>query len=178
MVHDKWFISDTHFFHANILKFVDKQGQRIRPFSSLEDMHEYMIAKWNSVVNDNDYIYHLGDVTFRYGKEFNELMSRLKGRKRLILGNHDRVKGTDLLKWFEKLDLWKGFKENNFTASHMPLPLENLRDGAVCVHGHVHQNTLNKPGYINVSVEVRNYTPVHIDEIGKEILAFNLKSNT
>lgn len=177
MIHEKWFISDTHFFHTNILKFVDKNGKRIRPFNSLEEMHEYMIEKWNSVVKDNDYVYHLGDVTFQYHGLFNNLMHRLKGKKRLIVGNHDKIWNPALINNFEKADLWKGFKENNFTASHMPLPLENLRDGAVCVHGHVHQNSLNKPGYINVSVEVRNYTPVHIDEIGKEIRAFNLNSN-
>lgn len=169
MIHDKWFISDTHFFHENILRFKDLAGQKVRHFESIKEMHEYMIEKWNSVVKDNDYVYHLGDVTFKYDKEFNQLMSRLKGRKRLILGNHDKIKGTNLLDWFEKVDLWKGFKEHNFTASHIPLMLQSLRDGAYNVHGHVHQNSLNNPNYINVSVEVRNYTPVHIDEIGAEI---------
>lgn len=167
-VHEKFFISDTHFFHANILKFTGEDGKRIRPFNSLEEMHEYMIEKWNSVVKDNDNVYHLGDVTFQYHRGFNELMSRLKGRKRLILGNHDKIKGTNLMDWFEKLDLWKGFKEFNFTASHMPLRLGSFRDGAVNVHGHTHQNMVEGP-YINVSVEVRDYTPVHIDEIGEEI---------
>ncbi len=76
--HDKWFISDTHFFHANILKFLNKQEQRIRPFQSLEEMHELMIERWNSVVKDRDYVYHLGDVTFQYHRPFNNLMHRLK----------------------------------------------------------------------------------------------------
>jgi calcineurin-like phosphoesterase family protein len=169
MTHDKWFISDTHFFHTNILRFTGKDGKRIRPFDSLEDMHEYMIEKWNSVVKDNDYVYHLGDVTFQYHGAFNNLMHRLKGKKRLIVGNHDKIWNPALIQNFEKADLWKGFKEHNFTASHMPLPLESLRDGAFCVHGHVHQNTLDKPGYINVSVEVRDYTPVHTDELAKEM---------
>ncbi len=128
-----------------------------------------MVKKWNSVVKDHDFVYHLGDVTFKYDKDFNNLMSRLKGQKRLILGNHDKIKGTNLMDWFQKVDLWKGFKEHNFTASHIPLMLQSLRDGAYCVHGHVHQNSLNNPNYINVSVEVRDYTPVHIDTIGEEI---------
>lgn len=168
-VHDKWFISDTHFFHANMLKFTDAVGKTIRPFDDVKEMNEIMVQNWNSVVKDNDFVYHLGDVTFDYGKEFNQLMSRLKGRKRLILGNHDKIKGTNLLDWFEKVELWKGFKEHNFTATHIPLMLQSLRDGAYNVHGHVHQNSLNNPNYINVSVEVRKYTPVNIDEIGAEI---------
>lgn len=172
-VHEKWFISDTHFFHTNMLKFTfeDEKGrtQRVRPFNSLEEMHEYMIEKWNSVVDYDDYVYHLGDVTFQYHRGFNELMSHLNGKKRLILGNHDKIKGTNLLDWFEKVELWKGFKEYNFTAVHIPLMLSSLRDGAYCVHGHTHRNSLNNPNYINVSVEVRDYTPVHIDAIGAEI---------
>lgn len=169
MIHEKYFISDTHFFHGNMMKFTDGQNLPIRPFTSVQDMNEYMVKKWNSVVKDNDYVYHLGDVTFDYGKDFNTLMSRLRGRKRLILGNHDKIKGTNLLDWFEKVELWHGFKEYNFTAVHIPLMLSSLRDGAYCVHGHVHQNSLNNPNYINVSVEVRDYTPVHIDTIGMEI---------
>jgi calcineurin-like phosphoesterase family protein len=170
MVHEKFFISDTHFFHNSILKFTGADGKRIRhQFNSFEEMHEYMIEKWNSVVKDNDYVYHLGDVTFQYHRGFNELMHRLKGKKRLIVGNHDKIWNPALQMHFEKVDLWKGFKEHNFTASHFPLRLESLRDGAFNVHGHIHQNMMEDPHYINVSVEVRDYTPVHIDQIGQEI---------
>lgn len=168
-IHEKFFISDTHFFHTNILKFTGDDGKRIRPFDTLEEMHEYMIAKWNSVVKDQDFVYHLGDVTFQYHGAFNNLMSRLKGQKRLIVGNHDKIWNPALQMAFQKVDLWKGFKGHNFTASHMPLRLEGLRDGAFNVHGHTHQRMMEDKRYINVSVEVRDYTPVHIDEISKEI---------
>lgn len=164
MTHDKWFISDTHFFHANILRFTDDEGNRIRPFDSLEEMHEYMIAKWNSVVKDNDYVYHLGDVTFQYHGAFNNLMHRLRGKKRLIVGNHDKIWNPGLMQHFEKADLWKGFKEYNFTASHFMLKEGTFRDGDYNVHGHIHQNKSNLP-YINVCVEQNDYTPVNIDEI-------------
>lgn len=169
MIHDKWFISDTHFFHANILKFIGADGKRIRPFSSLEEMHELIIDNWNSFVKDNDYVYHLGDVTFQYHGEFNKLMSRLKGKKRLIIGNHDKIWNPALMRWFEKAELWKGFKEGNFTCSHMPGLLEGLRDGAYNVHGHTHQNMKEDRHYINVCVEVRDYFPVHYDQILMEI---------
>lgn len=169
MIHDKWFISDHHFFHTNILKFEDDNKMKIRPFTSLEDMHEYMIKRWNSVVKDNDNVYHLGDVTFRYDRNFNSLMGNLKGRKRLIIGNHDNVKEQGLVKWFEKVELWKGFKDEGFTCTHMPHRLESLRDGTFNVHGHTHQNHMEDVHYINVCVEPRDYTPVHMDQILKEI---------
>jgi calcineurin-like phosphoesterase family protein len=178
MVHEKWFISDTHFFHANILKFVEEDKERTRreyeynpdhPNISVNSMHEDMIQKWNSVVGSRDYVYHLGDVTFQYNGPFNHLMSRLNGLKRLIVGNHDKIWNPALMKWFEKADLWKGFKESNFTASHMPLREGSFRDGAFNVHGHTHRHVLTDPRYINVCVETRNYTPVHLDTIVEEI---------
>jgi calcineurin-like phosphoesterase family protein len=169
MIHEKWFTSDTHFFHTNMLKFVDDNKQRIRPFSSLEEMHEIMIERWNSCIKNDDFVYHLGDVTFQYHKPFQELMYRLKGNKRLIVGNHDKLKQEGLLKHFSKVMLWHGFKEHNFTASHMPLLLDKLRDGKFNVHGHTHQNCMQDKHYINVSVEVRDYYPVHLDTIIKEI---------
>jgi calcineurin-like phosphoesterase family protein len=176
MLHEKWFVSDTHFFHANILKFLRNDGKRLRhEFHNLEDMHEYMVSKWNENVKDNDYVYHLGDVTFQYHAGFNNLMSRLKGKKRLIVGNHDAIWNPALMRWFEKVDLWKGFKEHNFTASHMPLRIDGFRDGAFNVHGHVHANSLVDKRYINVSVEVRGYSPVHLDTIGKEIKDANVQ---
>lgn len=174
MSHEKFFISDTHFFHANILKFLGDDGKRIRPFDSLEDMHEYMIEKWNSVVKDSDYVYHLGDVTFQYHGAFNNLMHRLKGKKRLTPGNHDKIWNPALQQHFEKCEYWKGFAESNFTACHIPT-LTSPRDGNFWVHGHTHSRYIKDAAgnlvknCINVCVEVRDYTPVHIDEISKEI---------
>lgn len=168
MVHEKFFISDTHFFHTNILKFIGDDGKRIRPFDSIEAMHEYMIEKWNSVVKDNDYVYHLGDVTFRYDGAFNNLMSRLKGNKRLCIGNHDKIWNPCLQKAFQKVEYWKGFKEGNFTALHIPT-ITKPRDGNFWVHGHTHQRNIEADNCINVCVEVRDYTPVHYDQILKEI---------
>lgn len=178
MIHDKWFISDTHFFHTNILKFVDGQGHRIRPFDSLEHMHEHMIERWNHYVKDNDYVYHLGDVTFRYHGAFNNLMKRLKGHKRLVVGNHDKIWNPALINNFDKAYTWRGFKEGNFTATHHPHRLDGLRDGAFNVHGHTHQNQLPDLHYINVCVEVRDYWPVNYDTILEEIKDANKRLNT
>lgn len=81
----KFYTSDTHFGHANIIGHCD------RPFRHVDEMDEGMIHRWNSVVGETDIVYHLGDFTFELGQEprVRQIFERLNGRKYLILGNHD-----------------------------------------------------------------------------------------
>lgn len=78
---NQFFISDTHFSH-NLMMMN-------RPFSSIEEMDEHMIEMWNLVVDYNDIVWHLGDFSFADERNTRIIFNRLKGRKRLILGNHD-----------------------------------------------------------------------------------------
>ncbi len=50
-----FFTSDTHFNHANIIRFCN------RPFKDVEQMNEVMIANWNNVIGKDDTVFHLGD---------------------------------------------------------------------------------------------------------------------
>jgi calcineurin-like phosphoesterase family protein len=162
---EKWFISDTHFFHENIIKFCN------RPFINAEHMNEFMISEWNNCVSPQDKVYHLGDVALGAGGNegrLANLLRRLNGHKRLIVGNHDNLKSSALQTNFQKIDLWKGFKTEGFTCVHIPLEIDQLRDGDVCVHGHIHDN-LKKGRYINVCVEHTKYRPMHMDEILERI---------
>lgn len=166
-----WFISDTHFFHANMLKFTDDKGALVRPgFASIEDMNETMVQNWNAVVKPQDHVWHLGDVTFQYNGIFNNIMSQLNGHKRLVVGNHDKMLNPNLFRWFEKVELWRGFKEENFVCSHIPLRKDNFRGGVQYnVHGHIHERVIDDPTYVNVCVEQINYTPISMEEITDRI---------
>lgn len=160
-----FFTSDTHFDHANFLRFTDDTGKKIRPFYSVEEMNETMIERWNSVVTVTDKVYHLGDVTFRT-KDFGRIGSRLNGHKRLLVGNHDDVKDMNLTRWFQKIHLWRIFKSENFVCTHIPIPKDQFRHKVhYNVHGHIHQNVIADPQYVNICVEQTNYTPLSMDEI-------------
>lgn len=163
---EKWFISDTHFFHENIIRFCE------RPFQDAQQMNEFMVDKWNRTVAPGDKVYHLGDVACGFGgddSKLGNLLGRLNGKKRLVVGNHDNLKSVSLQKHFEKLELWYGQKKWGFTCSHIPLPLEHLRDGNFCVHGHIHNAIKNDPHYINVCVEHTLYGLLNIDDIFKQM---------
>jgi len=78
-----FFISDTHFNHQKIIEYCN------RPFSSVEEMNEALIANWNRTVGPNDHIFHLGDFAMGDVDEWNSILNRLNGKIHLILGNHD-----------------------------------------------------------------------------------------
>lgn len=166
-----FFISDTHFSHNNILTFKDKDDKFIRPgFKDIDEMNETIIQNWNKTVSPNDKIYHLGDVSFRNPDAMHSVLSRLNGRKRLIMGNHDTMDIMHYAKHFEKIGSWRTFKgiaSHPFVACHYPLHTDsfNYRGVGYCVHGHIHERVMKEPNFINVCVEKTNYTPVHIDDL-------------
>jgi calcineurin-like phosphoesterase family protein len=181
---DIWFISDTHFSHHSILTFTGKDGLTIRNgFDSVEEMDEKIIDNWNKVVTPQHKIYHLGDVVFGGVKNLHRIMPRLLGKKRLIVGNHDNYKMSEYEKYFQKIYSWRSFGEfaKPFVACHYPLHYNafNYRRGnpSNCVHGHIHEKLVTLEGealklgikYANVCVEHRNYGPVHIEDLMKEL---------
>ena len=157
-----WVTSDTHFNHSNIIKYCD------RPFSSSLEMDEALIENWNSVVKTGDKVYHLGDVYIKAKKGYIEsILKRLNGNKRLILGNHDNGKDQILQRYFEKILMWRDFKDFGFLLTHIPIHESSVIKDRVNVHGHIHQRQSPEGRYINVCVEKTNYTPIHIEEIRK-----------
>ncbi len=160
---DTYIISDTHFGHKNIVKYCD------RP----ENHDEVMFDKWLRTVSIDDTVLHLGDLTFKGGEFMNLRM--LPGKKYLIKGNHDHKKdsyynelGFTVLKG--EVSFQQGPRKILF--SHYPEPFTKGWD--VNIHGHIHNNgdvTLEDNGrrFINVSVEVMDYTPTKLRDILKEV---------
>jgi len=60
---------------------INELGKFLIPFHD-----EMLVEKWNSVVNPNEYILHLGDFAF---KGIEEWTRKLNGNKILLRGNHD-----------------------------------------------------------------------------------------
>lgn len=167
---DRFVISDTHFRHANaVLKFKRADGTPLRDFSSVEECDEFMVEQWNKTVSKNSTVYHLGDVAI--AKRGLEVVKRLNGKKRLIMGNHDVFKNKDYYEaGFEKLAGVRVFVDK-FVLSHIPLFEKCVSDRFICnVTGHLHANYINSPRYLTVSVEQTNYTPLSFEEVEKRII--------
>jgi calcineurin-like phosphoesterase family protein len=155
-------VSDTHFGHANILKFHNSHGVYVRPgFKDVHEMDEHMIERWNAVVRPQDHVYHLGDVAMVANAL--PLCKRLHGHKRLVRGNHDIFR--------TRLYLAAGFSEiygmrvlNNTMLTHAPIHPDSLGRFRGNLHGHIHEKPSPAGPYYNVSVERINYTPITLED--------------
>lgn len=165
-----YFTSDQHFGHFNIIRLCG------RPFESLEAMNETMIEKWNAKVHRDDTVYVLGDLFFR-NKDPLPILKRLKGKKHLIIGNHDKswMRNNFIEDYFESSQLMKVVSVDGvcLTLCHYPMmSYPSGRDGFM-VYGHIHGNTnmefwpliRSRAEMLNAGVEVNDYAPVSLEEM-------------
>lgn len=176
-----FFTSDTHFNHANIIKYCN------RPFVSVNEMNEQLINNWNSVVGNDDVVYHLGDIGFFNSNTpeqytLKSIIQKLNGRIYLIMGNHD---DWNLIN--KNAKLFAGITNaghvyiNNIKVylNHFPyLCFDGSNRGAIQMFGHVHSGPGQEGGFdierlqylyknnqYDVGVDNNNYKPVEFNEI-------------
>ncbi|GFN32997.1 metallophosphoesterase [Paenibacillus xylaniclasticus] len=155
-----FFTSDHHFGHKGIIDFES------RPFTSVDEMNEFMIEKWNAVVGKNDKVFHLGDFSFLNQEKTAAIVARLNGRKYLILGNHDRGRSRSwwLEAGFDEVSEYPIIYKEFFFLSHEPMYM-NKHMPYVNVHGHIHSQKYEGLNYFNVSVEHWDYSPITFEQI-------------
>ena len=172
-----YFISDPHFGHENILKMCQ------RPFENVEEMNEAMIDAWNQRVTGNDTVFILGDLFYRC-PDPESILQRLKGKKRLIIGNHDSswMDNVDLSRYFVSVDPFLEITDGvrAITLCHYPLLTWKHKLRTYMVHGHIHNDTTSdffpllvaRERVLNAGVEVNGYRPVTFEELQQNNQAF------
>jgi len=174
MTRNVWIISDTHFLHANMLKFLGEDGLPFRGkhFKDQAECDELMIENWNAVIKPEDHVWHLGDVFIGPKTDFEKIWVKLQGHKRLIVGNHDDIrylsgKGHKGQWFFEKIAVWKYM--DDMLLTHVPMQLQNTFEGdyrvTFNVHGHIHNNLSPTLRHYNACVEVNNWSPIHYEDL-------------
>lgn len=155
-------IGDTHFHHANIIKYCD------RPFATVAEMNERIIENWNHTVGRLDTVFVLGDFALCGKNGIIDIGNKLHGKKTLILGNHDDASiKTYYDAGFEFVSKYPILYKDFYILSHYPQYIQN--NGVYAnIFAHVHNN----PMYTDfstrsfcVSAERINYTPIDFDEI-------------
>lgn len=171
----RWFTSDTHYYHSNIIKYCN------RPFDNVHEMNEYLIHSYNDVVGDKDEVYHLGDFGFAPPGKLIEIIRRLKGKKYLLLGNHDKQLRKNL-KEIEYYFEWIGEyleitqqdstikeKKQKIIMCHYPiLSWNKAHYGSWMLHGHCHSSIDHLNTDVrrhDVGVDGNDYRPISYDEL-------------
>lgn len=150
-----FFTSDTHFGHANIIPHCK------RPFASVEEMDETLIANWNAVVNPSDTVYHLGD--FCWGDRPMDYVERLNGKIHLIVGNHDHRR-TRNCGGFASVQYATVLKLEGVRLYLSHYPTQGVRE-EIHLHGHNHGMPTGLEKGIDVGVDVHwwRFTPHALD---------------
>lgn len=163
-----WFTSDTHFHHTNILTL-----GKGRPFSTVMEMNEMLVKRWNERVNKSDRIYHLGDISFGNKETTLQTMSRLKGQIHIVRGNHDNEQTLkQLLRDQKNVISVKPYDEIKIghlkiVLFHFPIIDWNWRyRGSWHLHGHCHGNLEFDNGpMLDVGVDCHNFAPIEFDTV-------------
>jgi calcineurin-like phosphoesterase family protein len=188
-----FFTSDTHYGHTNICRGVtnwrDKNGDvpmdTTRDFETLEQMNDKIVESINSVVGEDDTLFHLGDWSFGGYDNIEEFRNRIVCKNiHLILGNHDhhieRNKG-DIQRLFSSVNqylrlqvsVYPGTKlyagDVDLVMMHYPIASwHNMNDGAMHLHGHVHlpsDKKLSQGKAMDVGVDGNNLMPYSLGQI-------------
>lgn len=150
----KWFIADTHFSHANIIKYAG------RPFATVDEMDCALIDNWNQCVGEDDQVFFLGDFGLGDVEHLRAICAQLKGNKVCIRGNHDanptRMNRIGFPVVLEAAFLKIG--RHNVELIHIP---SNPPPTHFQLHGHVHEKRPRKliANQLNLCVEVWDYKP-------------------
>lgn len=160
-----YFLGDTHFNHKNIIKF----EAELRPFETIEEHNETIVERWNKIVKKDDTVWHLGDLLFGKATINHEILDRLAGRKKLVMGNHDDFSNQYLYKEiFPRFERICGVGQvHGFVLTHIPIADFSLGRWKGNIHGHTHSHSINDKRYINVSCEQVGLTPISYDDVLK-----------
>ena len=177
-----YFTADLHLGHKNIIKHCD------RPFSCVEEMDDHIIATWNSIVRPDDSVYIIGDLIFRSSVAPQSYLSNLRGKKHLLLGNHDTawVKKVEMSQQFASVEYIAEISDgqHKITLCHYPLMSWNhMAKGSYMIHGHIHNNReaqyfsllRQMPNLLNAGVDINGFRPVRLSELIENNEAFKSK---
>lgn len=156
-----WFTADTHFSHAGVIRMC------ARPFFSTEEMNALLVESWNAVVSPKDEVWHLGDFAMGASPErCAEIFRRLRGRKRLVRGNHDRRRVLELA-WESQHDrVHVTVEGHRLVLDHYPMRAwSGSFRGAIHLHGHTHGTLPGTSQSCDVGVDSWGYRPVGLDDI-------------
>ncbi len=187
----KWFTSDLHIGHLNVIQYCDRPFVRADGQGDVGLMNRTLIQNWNERVEPEDTVFVLGDFSLGSRELVAQTRQKLKGKIIFIRGNHDRSIQAMLQCGFD--EVWNNYQlesgEFKLYLAHIPLfqhkgkwtteedgsepgriykpeftrPPPKYFDFFLC--GHVHERWKTKGKLINVGVDQWGMKPVSEEEL-------------
>lgn len=169
-----WFTADTHFGHANVLKFTDRHER----WDTVEDMDRGLVANINACVGPRDHLYILGDFSFKLDVDgARRIRERIACEHvHLVPGNHDKDWSVPALAGTFEVEppiLTLKDRGRKFELCHYPIvDWRGLGYGAIHLHGHIHApaaynewNRANRMLRYDVGMDANGYLPVSVAQV-------------
>ena len=162
---------DLHFGHKKMIE------SGLRPFGSVEEMNRTLISNFNRQVHDRDVVYVLGDFALNLTEaEVADIFSQLKGRLRLVLGNHDYDNRGGIKSSLVKLPWEKVYTRTEIKHAGQRIILDHYagmvwnadRHGTYLAYGHSHGRLQALPGAIDVGVDAQGFRPITVEEFVRQ----------
>jgi calcineurin-like phosphoesterase family protein len=160
-----FFTSDTHFGHEAVIRNCE------RPFTSVEEMDDILIARWNEIVSPSDVVHHLGDFLSGSPQGAPYYLDRLNGKIHLVAGNHDKRLIRDHAERFASVTVINEvvIGGQSLILCHYPMrEWDRSYAGAWHLHGHVHGRLNHDPVGHSMDVGVdshEEYRPWAFEEV-------------
>ena len=157
-----YYISDLHIGHKNVLSCEGSSNFDGRSFKTFDEMNRAILNNWNSVINNGDHVYILGDMLWKENDEAIALISQFKGNLHAIKGNHCQFKDARYRRLFVEICDYKEVSDNingknyNVVLFHYPIMFWNKmrqvnNDGStkykgynILLYGHTHNSNEEK----------------------------------
>ena len=155
-----FFTADTHFGDHRTINI------HHRPFASVAAMDDAIVAGWNAVVNDDDEVWHLGDVARRPG-DVAAILERLNGTKHLLRGNNDAPGTCEAAGWTSVGDYAELTVDGTLLVlCHYPFRTWNGQHRrSINLHGHSHGKLQPLPRQHDVGVDARDFRPITLVDL-------------
>ena len=168
--------SDTHYGHSKIIEYCK------RPFSCVEEMNELLLLAHNTLISNDDIVYHLGDIGwFKKPEQLLKLIDNLNGKFRFIRGNHDHVLNSEILK-HPRVEWIKDYYSFTYNDSSRKIPIvlfhypigswERALYGGFMLHGHTHATypfsypkSKQHGNILDVGVDAHDQKPVELETV-------------
>lgn len=183
--------ADLHLGHAFVAK--------LRGFDSVDDHDQWVIDSINRKVARSDDLWILGDLSLQKVARYRDRLAEIRGRKRVVLGNHDTAHPMNR-GWFnQSMQLakeveWVGTDATirhagvKFRLSHFPTFGDHteldrfaqwrprITDDEVLLHGHTHSAYVYSPAGLHCGLDAHG-APVRLDDLLFEAKHYHLTPN-